>query len=233
MTDRTDPLPVRKRIALIAHDNCKADLLEWARYNRETLSWHELFGTGTTGGLLATELDLPVHRYRSGPLGGDQQVGALHLTPVPHPPAAPSPSCIAPTRASGSRPASAQPPTRSDVRQQPRPETYGHPPTRPSEAPGIVVNDRRNAMGRQATDLDALGRSPRTTTRLTDPETGARYEYRVLDPISGHACYELCASFAAETGDGRGGPRGSGDRDDFWWHDHGRQCFTIEADQSQ
>lgn len=76
MTDRTDPLPVRKRIALIAHDNRKTDLLEWARYNRETLSRHELFGTGTTGGLLATELDLPVHRYRSGPLGGDQQVGA-------------------------------------------------------------------------------------------------------------------------------------------------------------
>ena len=76
MTDRIGPLPVRKRIALIAHDNRKADLLEWARYNRETLSRHELFGTGTTGGLLAAELDLPVHRYRSGPLGGDQQVGA-------------------------------------------------------------------------------------------------------------------------------------------------------------
>jgi methylglyoxal synthase len=66
----------RKRIALIAHDNMKRDILEWARFNRGTLSGHELYGTGTTGGLLASELDLPVHRFRSGPLGGDQQVGA-------------------------------------------------------------------------------------------------------------------------------------------------------------
>jgi len=66
----------RKRIALIAHDNMKRDILEWARYNQGTLSRHELYGTGTTGGLLAKELDLPVHRFRSGPLGGDQQVGA-------------------------------------------------------------------------------------------------------------------------------------------------------------
>ena len=66
----------RKRIALIAHDNMKRDILEWARFNQGTLSRHELYGTGTTGGLLASELDLPVHRFRSGPLGGDQQVGA-------------------------------------------------------------------------------------------------------------------------------------------------------------
>jgi methylglyoxal synthase len=66
----------RKRIALIAHDNMKRDILEWARYNQGTLSRHELYGTGTTGGLLEKELDLPVHRFRSGPLGGDQQVGA-------------------------------------------------------------------------------------------------------------------------------------------------------------
>jgi methylglyoxal synthase len=66
----------RKRIALIAHDNMKRDILEWARFNKGTLSRHELYGTGTTGGLLASELDLPVHRFRSGPLGGDQQVGA-------------------------------------------------------------------------------------------------------------------------------------------------------------
>jgi len=66
----------RKRIALIAHDNMKRDILEWARYNQGTLSRHELYGTGTTGGLLAKELDLPVLRFRSGPLGGDQQVGA-------------------------------------------------------------------------------------------------------------------------------------------------------------
>ncbi len=66
----------RKRIALIAHDNRKADLLDWARFNRGTLAEHELFGTGTTGGLLAEQLELEVTRFRSGPLGGDQQVGA-------------------------------------------------------------------------------------------------------------------------------------------------------------
>ena len=68
--------PGRKKVALIAHDNRKPDLLEWARFNRGTLEAHELFATGTTGGLLARELDLPVNRFLSGPLGGDQQVGA-------------------------------------------------------------------------------------------------------------------------------------------------------------
>ena len=66
----------RKRIALIAHDNMKRDILEWARYNRGTLSRHELYGTGTTGGMIAAETGLDVVRFRSGPLGGDQQVGA-------------------------------------------------------------------------------------------------------------------------------------------------------------
>jgi len=66
----------RKRIALIAHDNRKADLLDWARYNRGTLERHELFATGTTGTLLEKELGLSVKRFLSGPLGGDQQVGA-------------------------------------------------------------------------------------------------------------------------------------------------------------
>lgn len=65
-----------KRIALIAHDNCKDDLLDWARYNRGTLAGHQLFATGTTGEILATELDLEITRFFSGPLGGDQQVGA-------------------------------------------------------------------------------------------------------------------------------------------------------------
>jgi methylglyoxal synthase len=76
MTFRSLMTSRRKRIALIAHDNLKRDILEWATYNRGTLSRHDLFGTGTTGGRIATELDLPVHRFRSGPLGGDQQVGA-------------------------------------------------------------------------------------------------------------------------------------------------------------
>ena len=66
----------KKRIALIAHDNCKPGLVDWARYNRQTLAGHELFGTGTTGALLASELGLDVTCFLSGPLGGDQQVGA-------------------------------------------------------------------------------------------------------------------------------------------------------------
>jgi methylglyoxal synthase len=66
----------RKRIALVAHDNKKNDLLEWARYNRELLVQHELYATGTTGRLLSDELQTPVVRLHSGPLGGDQQIGA-------------------------------------------------------------------------------------------------------------------------------------------------------------
>jgi len=69
-------LEIVKRIALVAHDNKKDDLLEWARFNRETLARHMLFATGTTGELLAGELDLAVKRFASGPLGGDQQIGA-------------------------------------------------------------------------------------------------------------------------------------------------------------
>jgi methylglyoxal synthase len=69
-------METRKRIALIAHDNMKRDILEWTRYNKGTLSRHDLFGTGTTGGLIAAETGLDVARFRSGPLGGDQQVGA-------------------------------------------------------------------------------------------------------------------------------------------------------------
>jgi len=65
-----------KRIALIAHDNRKADMLDWARYNLGTLTRHELFATGSTGALLERELGLKITRFLSGPLGGDQQVGA-------------------------------------------------------------------------------------------------------------------------------------------------------------
>lgn len=66
----------QKKIALIAHDNKKADLLEWAKFNRDLLFRHLLYGTGTTGQIIATELDLKVHRFASGPLGGDQQIGS-------------------------------------------------------------------------------------------------------------------------------------------------------------
>jgi methylglyoxal synthase len=67
---------VRRRIALIAHDNKKADIAEWARFNRALLAHHDLCATGTTGQLLGRELGLPVACLRSGPLGGDQQIGA-------------------------------------------------------------------------------------------------------------------------------------------------------------
>ncbi len=73
---RQRPTNSRKQIVLIAHDNRKADLLEWAVFNRETLSRHDLHGTGTTGAMVAEELGLPVKRFLTGPLGGDQQVGA-------------------------------------------------------------------------------------------------------------------------------------------------------------
>lgn len=65
-----------KRIALIAHDNRKRDLLDWARFNRDSLAQHELCATETTGTLLEERLGLAVTKLRSGPLGGDQQIGA-------------------------------------------------------------------------------------------------------------------------------------------------------------
>jgi methylglyoxal synthase len=67
---------LQKRIALVAHDHKKQDLLEWARYNRLTLAQHEIFATGTTGRLLEQELHIHVNKLQSGPLGGDQQIGA-------------------------------------------------------------------------------------------------------------------------------------------------------------
>ena len=66
----------RRRIALIAHDHKKQDLREWARFNRSLLTAHHLFATGTTGRLLGDELGLSVTCVQSGPLGGDQQIGA-------------------------------------------------------------------------------------------------------------------------------------------------------------
>jgi len=68
--------PPRKRIALVAHDNKKRDLQEWALYNKGTLIQHELCATGTTGTLLEHALGIGVQKLQSGPLGGDQQIGA-------------------------------------------------------------------------------------------------------------------------------------------------------------
>ena len=69
-------LNARKRVALVAHDNKKPEMIEWAIYNKATLTRHELFGTGTTGTLLENALDVPVKKLLSGPLGGDQQIGS-------------------------------------------------------------------------------------------------------------------------------------------------------------
>lgn len=76
MHHKLSPLPAKKRLALIAHDNKKNELAEWAQGNVERLRPHELFATGTTGFVLEKKLGLPVHKFISGPLGGDQQVGA-------------------------------------------------------------------------------------------------------------------------------------------------------------
>lgn len=65
------------KIGLVAHDNKKDDLLEWARFNRGTLAEHDLYATGTTGAVLERELDLGIFKLQSGPLGGDQQIGAM------------------------------------------------------------------------------------------------------------------------------------------------------------
>ena len=67
----------RKRIALVAHDNKKKDLMEWARFNKGSLLAHDLCATGTTGQLLERVLGVSILRLKSGPLGGDQQIGAM------------------------------------------------------------------------------------------------------------------------------------------------------------
>jgi len=68
--------PAKKRIALVAHDNMKDEMLEWSANNKAELAQHSLIGTGTTGRLVQEHTGLSVERLRSGPLGGDQQLGA-------------------------------------------------------------------------------------------------------------------------------------------------------------
>ncbi|MBD9645201.1 MULTISPECIES: methylglyoxal synthase [Pantoea] len=70
-------LQVQKHIALVAHDHCKASLLEWVQTNQSTLQQHVLYATGTTGNLINRHTGLDVNAMLSGPMGGDQQVGAL------------------------------------------------------------------------------------------------------------------------------------------------------------
>jgi methylglyoxal synthase len=70
------PMGRDKKIALVAHDNMKRDLLEWATFNRDLLAHHVVYATGTTGSILERHLGLPIHKLQSGPLGGDQQIGS-------------------------------------------------------------------------------------------------------------------------------------------------------------
>ena len=70
-------IPKKKNIALVAHDNKKKDLMEWAQYNKGSLVQHHLFATGTTGTLLSEVLQCPVHCFNSGPFGGTNKSARL------------------------------------------------------------------------------------------------------------------------------------------------------------
>lgn len=76
MTYKKISMAPDKKIALVAHDNKKRDLVEWAKFNRNLLAHHQIFATGTTGLLLERVLNIPIAKLQSGPLGGDQQIGA-------------------------------------------------------------------------------------------------------------------------------------------------------------
>lgn len=69
-------MAARKRVAVVAHDKMKPELFDWVEQNLTLLSRHTLYATGTTGRLLEERVGIPVHRMESGPLGGDQQLGA-------------------------------------------------------------------------------------------------------------------------------------------------------------
>ena len=73
---KTITMDPHKKIALVAHDHKKQDLLEWSKFNRDLLAHHTIYATGTTGALLERELNFKINKLQSGPLGGDQQVGA-------------------------------------------------------------------------------------------------------------------------------------------------------------
>jgi methylglyoxal synthase len=76
MADTKFPMGRDKKIGLVAHDNKKRTLVEWAKFNRELLAHHRIYATGTTGQMLEEELGFPIVKLQSGPLGGDQQLGA-------------------------------------------------------------------------------------------------------------------------------------------------------------
>jgi methylglyoxal synthase len=75
MSDIKVPVKKVKKIALIAHDERKEDLIEWVKFNKGTLKDHKLVATGTTGTLIVDQVGLNVQKYLHGPLGGDQQIG--------------------------------------------------------------------------------------------------------------------------------------------------------------
>jgi methylglyoxal synthase len=77
MTQKKITMNHRKRIALVAHDGQKQNLVDWAQFNKAILVEHEIWATGTTGTLMEQALGIPVHKLQSGPLGGDQQIGAM------------------------------------------------------------------------------------------------------------------------------------------------------------
>jgi len=76
MASNRVPMGHDKSIGLVAHDNKKRDLVEWAKFNRDLLAHHRIYATGTTGQMLEEELGFEVVKLQSGPLGGDQQIGA-------------------------------------------------------------------------------------------------------------------------------------------------------------
>jgi len=100
MTENEISMKPGKRIALIAHDRKKQDLVDWVKFNKGTLHTHKLFATLSTGKLIQLETGLTVHCFKSGPIGGDMQIGAKiiegkidfliffwdPLTPQPHDP---------------------------------------------------------------------------------------------------------------------------------------------------